>query len=394
MRRFILWLFAASVLLAQAGCGGGGGSGSTGPQSSVSGTAAKGVIKNGTVKIYALNADGSRGRLLATTSTDDNGKYSKSLGVYSGPVIAYAFGGYTDEATGEPVTLSEANALRAALPMASGAVTLPITGLTELAVRKAGSQLTASAISNANALVSSVFKVDIMGSVPIEATAAAMNATGVTTNQLDYTLALAGLSQLAAQSPGATPSDRLESALATLSQGITTAMNSQTAQAYTDALNSYLENNGSINTIISSKGGSPVITAGSQQAVITLSLSGAGSNLYGVDLNLNLPAGVTVKAKADGTVCNAVLGLTTSTSGAYILGKLTPSSASSGAVLTLGLVSAGAIPDGSFLVINATLAAGTKVTKDSFSIADSSFNDQNGGKLAGAVLSVVDVTLK
>jgi hypothetical protein len=394
MRRFILWLFAASVLLAQAGCGGGGGSGSTGPQSSVSGTAAKGVIKNGTVKIYALNADGSRGSLLATTTTDANGKYSKSLGVYSGPVIAYAFGGYTDEATGGTVTLSETNALRAALPMASGAVTLPITGLTELAVRKAGSQLTASAISNANALVSSVFKVDVMGSVPIEATAAAMNATGVTTNQLDYTLALAGLSQLAAQSPGATPSDRLESALATLSQGITTAMNSQTAQAYTDALNSYLENNGSINTIISSKGGSPVITAGSQQAVITLSLSGAGSNLYGVDLNLNLPAGVTVKAKADGTVCNAVLGLTTSTSGAYILGKLTPSSASSGAVLTLGLVSAGAIPDGSFLVINATLAAGTKVTKDSFSIADSSFNDQNGGKLAGAVLSVVDVTLK
>lgn len=394
MRRFILLVLAASVLLALAGCGGGGSTGSSGGGSVVSGTAAKGIIKNGTVKLYALNADGSRGSLLATTSTDNDGKYSQSLGGYSGPVIAYAFGSYTDEATGGTVTLTEANALRGALPMASGAVTLPITGLTELAVRMAGSQLTAAAISNANALASSIFKVDIMGSVPVEATAAAMNAAGVTAKQLDYTLALAGLSQLAAESAEATSAGKLESALATLAQGITTNMSSQTAKAYTDALNSYLDNNSDINTIISKKGGSAVMTIGSQQAVITLSLSGAGNTLYGADLKLNLPAGVTVKAKADGTLCNAVLGLTASTSGAYVMGKFTPPSASSNAVVTLGLASGGAIPDGPFLVLNASLASGTKVTKDSFSISDSAFNDQDGGKLTGAVLSVINVTVK
>jgi hypothetical protein len=393
MKRFLL-LILAIVFLAQAGCGGAGGGGGGGGVTTISGTASKGIIKNGTVRIYAINADGSRGSLLAETNTDNGGIYRKEIGKYSGPVIAYAFGSYTDEATGATVTLTESNALRAALPAASGVVTLPITAFTEVAVRKAGAALTPSAITDANALVSTMFKVDITGSNPVEASAAALSDAAVTAEQLHYTVALAGLSQMAQECIGNTASEKLEDALKDLTDGIATGtMATATAQLYTDSVSKYLDDNVAINTLVANHGGCPIITVGSKNGYIVLSLAGATSAVFGANLTLTLPAGVTVNAKTDGTASSGAIGFTTSTKGAFAVGAFTRASGSSKATLALTLISSGAVANGDFLIINANVTPGTVITKDSFSITGTSVVDQNGALMAGS-LSVGGVTVK
>jgi hypothetical protein len=334
--------------------------------------------------------------LITTATTDNNGDYTAQLGSYSGPVIAYAFGTYMDEATGRNVTLPEARALRAALPQASGVVNnLSITGLTELAVRKAGT-LTPAAIGNANALVSSIFKVNITGNKPVDANATAMAATSDKT-QVDYTLALAGLSQMASANTQTTNQvDQLYAAISTLQNGITAdKIDSATAKTFTDAVSTYLNTNssatgpnGNINAVVVNNGGSQVLTVGSQQAVITITLAGTG--VFGADFTVKLPAGVTVKAQADGTVDSGVIGNTASSTGASADGNYI---ASSGTV-RIGLVSGTALPGGAILVINADLADGTTVTKDSLSIVDSVFYDANGAAVSGASLSVSGVTVR
>lgn len=395
MKRFLLLILASVVLLAQGGCGGGGGGyngggggGGGGTSTSTSGTAALGLIKNGTVKVYALNADGSQGSLLATASTNGAGQYSASLGSYSGPIIAYAYGSYTDEATGATVTLTEANALRAALPSASGNVALAVTGLTEIAVRKAGSALTSSAISSANSLISTVFKVDVTGVNPVEPTAAALGAAGVTSAQRNYTLALAAVAQLATTTQGATAVEKLSSALNVLTQGIGASMNPATAAAYTQALHVYLQNDGAVNGVVTDQGGSPIITVGSGTGTITLNLSTTATSLRGATLTVNLPPGVTVHAQSDGTVSNGVLGLTSSTGGSLVLGKFTPSGTGN-STLQVGVISGSAIPSGSFLIVNADVAAGTVVAKEAFSVTGTTFADDTGS--SGSVTASVTV---
>lgn len=403
MRRLLL-LVIAGLFLLQGGCGGGGSS-STPPSnnvstgSNVSGTAAAGIIQSGTVKIYALNADGSRGTLLATTNTDQNGWYSQDLGSYQGPIIALAYGTYLDEATGQSVTLTEDNALRAALPMASGTVSLPITVLTDLAVRKAGGTVTPpSAVANANALVSSIFKVDITATNPVECTDSALSAAGVTQAQRDYTLALAAVSQMASTGTGSTAADKLNGALTTLAQGITTSMDSQTATTFTSAVNTYLNNNSKVNTVITNNGGSAEATVGSQTAVITLSLSGVGSGVQGIGFVLALPAGVTLTSQSDGTLGNAVLGMAQTPGATYSMGHYLPASGGSKATVNVtvgaGGTSAGvAFVDGALLVINANLAAGTVVTADSFALSGITLVNQNGSPVAGT-LTVSGVKLQ
>jgi hypothetical protein len=395
MRRSLLLVLATLVVLLN-GCGGGGGGGvgGGGTGTSASGTAAFGIIKNGTVKIYALNSDGSQGSLLGTASTNSAGSYSQSLGSYSGPIIAYAYGSYTDEATGTTVTLTESNALRAALPSASGTVALAITGLTELAVREAGSQLTASAITSANSAISSIFKVNVTAVNPVEATPAAFGAAGITAKQRDYTLALAAMSQMASTAAGATPTEKLATLLTTMSQAINgSSITPATAAAFTQALHDYLLNNSEISGIVTNNGGSPIITVGYQSGIISLSLA-TPAGVSGAEFILNLPAGVTVHHQPDGSTSNGVLGLTSVTKNDLVLGKYTAAAGSAPGAVKLALAAGTPIGPGAILILNADVAQGGAATKESFYITGATLVDQNGAPVTGASLAVSGVVVQ
>ncbi|HEU0264510.1 MAG TPA: hypothetical protein VFR01_02155, partial [Geobacterales bacterium] len=165
-------LLAMATLLALVvtGCGGGSTVNVT-PQNSIGGVFSAGnPVASGTVSIYAINADGSKGNLLTQVSTDSHGSYTALIGTYSGPILMEGSGSFTDPASGNTTVIPASAPLRAALPAASEIVTMAVTPVTELAVREAyrlgGGVLTATAISQANDLIGDLFKVEITTTQP------------------------------------------------------------------------------------------------------------------------------------------------------------------------------------------------------------------------------------
>jgi len=194
---FWLGIILAAVTLAfAAGCGGGGGGSSVRLDTNLLGLASKGPIEGGTVSIYALDAAGNQGALLGTAITDDDGSYSIDIGGYQGNVLVQVTGGtYLDEATNLPVAF--AGTLRAALTNVTGTVSVAVTPLTELAVLQAGLPLTGDRINRGNAMVSSLFGLNITGTMPSDVTQPDL--LTATQAELDYGLFLAALSQLSQQ---------------------------------------------------------------------------------------------------------------------------------------------------------------------------------------------------
>lgn len=87
-------LIVIPVISALAACGGGGGSSSSESSSQspsqpsaiqLSGTVNKGIVRNGLVSVYSIEA-GQTGSLLATTSTNSNGQFQVRVTGYEGPV--------------------------------------------------------------------------------------------------------------------------------------------------------------------------------------------------------------------------------------------------------------------------------------------------------------------
>lgn len=93
--RKIAQLSVLTMVSALAACGGGGGGGGSQDSNSQSnsgsrsvaltGTVSKGVIRNGVVSVYAIEA-GTSGRLLASTATNQNGQFTATISGYEGPV--------------------------------------------------------------------------------------------------------------------------------------------------------------------------------------------------------------------------------------------------------------------------------------------------------------------
>ena len=73
---------ACALTSALAACGGGGSDTVVAPTTrTLAGVAAKGLIKNGVVKVYSYSADGTKSATpIATTRTLADGSYSVSLG--------------------------------------------------------------------------------------------------------------------------------------------------------------------------------------------------------------------------------------------------------------------------------------------------------------------------
>ena len=77
----------------------------TANQTTLSGSAVKGYIDGAKVDVYEYVANGERGRLIASTKTDNLGGFNISAD-YRGPVeIVVTEGQYADEATGSTVNL-------------------------------------------------------------------------------------------------------------------------------------------------------------------------------------------------------------------------------------------------------------------------------------------------
>ncbi|WP_136524358.1 hypothetical protein [Geomonas ferrireducens] len=178
-----------------AACGGGGSSSSS---TTVNGVASKGPIKDGVVEVYAVNADGTRGKLLGTGTTGSDGTYKVQNLSYKGNLIVIVTGGtYFDEATGMagvPNTV-----LKAALSGATGSVNVAITPLTDVAFKQMSSAaggFTKANIDHSNAVVSTAFGVNIIGTQPVDVTDATKVASASSQTAVDYGVALAAISQM------------------------------------------------------------------------------------------------------------------------------------------------------------------------------------------------------
>ncbi|GFO65490.1 hypothetical protein M1B72_17175 [Geomonas paludis] len=120
------------------GCGGGGGGGGT---RVVSGVAVKGPIMGALVSVYRLQLNGSRGALLGTGTTGNDGSYAVHIPAsITGPVVVTVTGQagatYLSESTNAPVPFTAADSFSAVVDNFNPDVPVAVTPLTEAAFQK------------------------------------------------------------------------------------------------------------------------------------------------------------------------------------------------------------------------------------------------------------------
>lgn len=373
-RLFGLIMFIS--LAAISGCGGSGGGGGTSatttPTTSgtvITGIASKGIIKNGAVKVFALKSDGSKGTLLKETSTDVNGFYTADIGAYTGPVLLEASGSYIDEATGSPKSIPADAPLRAAIGNATGTITIAVTPLTELAVKKVedptSRKLTVNGIDAANTQVSATFKVDIIKTLPVDATAAAPSDT--TPSRQEYALALAAVSQMMKNK-----GQDLPTMLTQLSGSISSdsRLATQTATEFQTALSDFAHSD-SNKTDIKDITATNLVAIGGSSALLKLSTQGTlagGSSIGGVEVTVNLPAGVTVKGDTNGTLAGVVTTSGVVPAGSLVQARYIPASGTDQGSIKIALIEATGFGIGEIVTITCDIAAGKTVQASDFSL--------------------------
>jgi hypothetical protein len=394
---FILHLTLMMCLFALFGCGGGGG-GST-PTTTVAGVVSKGIFTSGQVKIYALNADGSKGTLLQTVSVGTDGSYTANLGSYAGAILAEASGSYKDEATGTTMQVAGTAPLRTALQSASGNITLNITPLTEIAVAMATdaarNKIDVTSINAANTTVATVFHVaDIVATTPVDVTSAASATAGEV--QKEYSLVLAAVSQLMQ-----TNSQDLTTAVTQLAGAITgtgasASLATAAATNFQEALQTIAADTSKNKTGVTDVTGTPLVNIGGTTATIILSTQGSATTLNGIQVTLTLPAGITIKAaSADATTAPSPLaGLVTTSgavpAGATFLAHYISATSAVSAQLVLGLVSATSFATGEFATIVCDVAPGVTIGTASFTA--SSYSNLKIVDATGAIVPGITIS--
>ena len=422
----IVHVFAVMMaMLALAACGGkGGGSGSSsggsGGSSGSGNTILSGVVSKGpfysyssSVKVYSL-ANGARTLLKSTWVINDTGRYQADLGTYSGPVLVEASGYYYDEASGSRKLIPAQSPLRAALASAGGNTPLSVTGITEMAVRYAGSSLTPAAIANANDLVSQFFK--IQGVVTVNGVAAQQSITatepvdprspgalnGAAQPQVDYTMALAALSQLAAAQPGATDSEKMTNALAYIAQGMSpSGLSLAVATDIKSSLATFLAGGNNM-TGLTSNATTSLRNMGTPSRNYRLTLNGpiAAGAVAGLQFSLYLPGRADIGFNSlTSTVFSNNLYLSGSApSGGTLLGSYTPSA---GSVSSMAIIYAASIAtvngkpvlqglgSGEFATIVCNYPVGSSPPPVSdFIIYGTKISDADGKPITGATISI------
>lgn len=383
MKKYAAVVLLFIFLLALTACGGGGGDDASGTV--VAGVASKGPIKGGAVKIYALNADGSKGSLLAEAVTDNNGAYRAGLGSYQGALLLEASGSYTDEASGAASTVPADAPLRAAIANASGEVSLAVTPLTELAVQMGADpitgRLTVADLASNNALIAALFKVDILGTMPIDPLTA--NASASSEQKL-HALVLGAISQMM-QREG----KNLQQVLAELrgAIGADGKIAIPVAVQFQASLADFARSPAN-RTGIEEISATPLINIGGTTRALTITVSGAPSQIAGVDAVVILPPGVTVKAGSDGVLPGTVLQLAGAASeNGIVAGAYLPPSGSMRGRVRLAVLSAQGFAPGELVTLQCDLAPDAAPADADVVLSLLSAIDPQGASLPGLSIS-------
>jgi len=388
------------ILACLCGCSAGGFQGSDnapqGPAAnvllkSVNGVASKGIIRGGDVSIFALNSDGSVGMRLKTTKTNVFGLYSASLNV-TGPMLVSVSGIYTDEATGLESVIPQDAPLRAAIDTLSSVMTIAVTPLTELAVRKSMPMLVGGNIAAANKLVSDMFRADIVATQPIDPTAQSFAYVANKQAQKDYTLALAAVSQMAHDYYGGSVSDTIAAMNNDLAKGDTLGM--VTSGQLKTALTKFLQSSQN-QTGIKDINATNLTNVGGGTKVIKLATRGTlepGSSIYAITVTVALPLGVTVRVSdfalymADS---RAVYASGVFPTDIYTIGRFVPAVGSEPALLTVLVPQATGSGLGEFLTIVCDVPIGTSYTAPDFSLRSLKIVNGDGVELQGVSAEIL-----
>ncbi len=181
------------------GTGPGTGKGNT----TLSGTAFNGSMSLATMTAYAVSG-GTKGAQIASATTDSQGKFSMSLGSYSGPVMLQASGGsYLDEATGTTMTVAASDAMSAVLPTVTAGSTVagvwvtPVTTMAQARAATLSGGMTDANINAANTAMGNYFSIsDILHVQPINPGVMG-SGMGAGADAQNYGITLAAMSQYA-----------------------------------------------------------------------------------------------------------------------------------------------------------------------------------------------------
>lgn len=378
-------IYLAALLLAGCGGGGGGAGAAAAPQPQtttvLSGMASKGPIRGGTVTVFAVRFGvEDRSAPIGQGRTDDSGNYSIDVGSYQGPVLVEVTGGmFMDEVSGLPVALNVP--LRAAVSNAvAGSTIVAVTPLTELAFKRAKGRgsLTVASIDDSNAGVAAIFDLDdIVSRLPV---------AGGVSYERKYASACGSISQLV--NDNRYPDESLGEAL----PRILTRMGEEQEYEGRFSIDSIIMINDSITRFSNSgrneSGVAIALLPAPARGVLRMLTAGAPDIIAGIDLTLDLPAGVIVHA--DPITGEVAAGVVTVSGVASVGGnrlssaRFTPASGGSPAKLQVILVNVAGFGPGEFVTIRFDLAGGASFpAADAFSVTSLFAKGRDGSGLAG-----------
>lgn len=201
---------ACALTSALAACGGGGSSSDAvvSTTTTLEGVAAKGLIKNGVVKVYSYSADGTKSvNPIATTRTSTtDGSYSVSLGsnigLFTVEVSADASTTMADEVSGSDIAMPATMTMRSLVQLDSATSTAvkgyvtPFTDMLVNAAANATGGLTAANAASAQTGVTTMLGFNPLTTKPLMANSAAA-ATATDASEKLQSVTLAALSKLA-----------------------------------------------------------------------------------------------------------------------------------------------------------------------------------------------------
>ncbi len=257
---------------------GGTGTGSGG--TTVMGTVFNGPVHNGTVMAIAISG-GSPGAQLASAPTDTNGRFTLSLGSYSGPVLLQMSGAsYTDLATGLTTTMSGAEVMTAVISSVSsgGSVSnvqvTPLTSMAQALAQNMTGGMSDANIAAANTALGAYFMVsDILHDQPMDPLATGSGAVA-TQDERNYGMSVAAMLQYAQTIGLSDPSAIISAMMSDASDGVMNGMAGSTQIVMGGMMGGGMMGGGGGTMMSSNAGTSGLATAMTTFAGSTMNRSG------------------------------------------------------------------------------------------------------------------------